>query len=530
MSYLQMIGITKRFPGVLANDGVDLDLYKGEVHGLLGENGAGKTTLMNILFGLYQPDAGQILIEGKPVALASPADAIRCGIGMVHQHFRLVPPFTVTENIILGLNDGALIDMKAAERKVAEVAAQYGLKVNPSAKVQQLSVGEQQRVEILSSLYRGAEVLILDEPTAVLTPQEADSLAEVLKKMAQQGKAIVFISHKLEEVLKLTDRVTVLRAGRVVFKSMTKDTTKAEMASEMIGRDFTTLRTEQQDHILALAGAQESKLAGSPAQVIKDPQKLLEVEDLYTDDDRGLPAVRGITFDVSSGEILGVAGVDGNGQRELSETIGRLRPVRSGGVRILGKDASGWNPGTFVNHHAAYISEDRQNEGLILEFDLSTNSVLKLFQHEPFSQKGLLKNAEIDGFTERLMQDFDVRAPGPHVHAGTLSGGNQQKLVLARELSQAPSLIIANKPTRGLDIGAAAYIHKKLLAERARGAGILLFSADLDEILMMSDRVLVMFNGQSMGILDAHSADTQTLGLMMAGTSLERLKTKEVAE
>lgn len=529
MAYLQMIGITKRFPGVLANDGVDLDLNKGEVHGLLGENGAGKTTLMNILFGLYQPEAGQILVDGRPVTLSSPADAIRYGIGMVHQHFRLVPPFTVTENIILGLSGGALIDMKEAERKVAQVASQYGLKVDPRSKVQQLSVGEQQRVEILSSLYRGAEVLILDEPTAVLTPQEAESLAEVLKKMAQQGKAIVFISHKLEEVLSLTDRVTVLRAGRVVYQAMTADTTKEKLASEMIGRDFSALRSEQQEHILALAGAQAAKLSGDSSRTAQARRRLLEVNDLRAVDDRGLPAVRGISFHVDSGEILGVAGVDGNGQRELAEAIGRLRAVQSGSVRIEGEDATHWSPHTFVTHHTAYISEDRQNEGLILSFDLSRNSVLKLFNRPPFSQRGLLRREDIDRFAGRLMADFDVRAPGTHVHAGTLSGGNQQKLVLARELSQAPSLIIANKPTRGLDIGAAAYIHQKLIEERARGAGILLFSADLDEILLLSDRVLVMFNGQSMGILDARSADIQTLGLMMAGTPLDRLETKEVA-
>jgi len=539
MILVQMVGITKRFPGVLANDQVNLELHSGEIHGLLGENGAGKTTLMNILFGLYQPEEGQILLRGQPVRLLSPADAIRSGIGMVHQHFKLVPPFSVTENIILGLEGSTLIDMKAAQRQVAETAGQYGLKIDPAAQVQQLSVGEQQRVEIVSSLFRGAEVLILDEPTAVLTPQEAESLAVGLKKMAEQGKVIVFISHKLDEVLKLTDRVTVLRAGRVVFSGMTKDTDKASLVRQMIGREYTALKGEQAAVVLALAGAQDTIPAEEPPPASGAPagggrqaeparsRRLLEVIDLHVTDERGLDAVRGVSFEVCSGEVLGVAGVDGNGQRELVEAIVRLRKLNSGKVVLNREDTAHWNMRSFIDHHTAYIPDDRQNDGLILGFDLSRNATLKVFERPPFARRRLVDRRAVDRFTRGLMEAFDVRAPGPQVKAGTLSGGNQQKLVLARELSQAPRLIIANKPTRGLDIGAAAYIHRKLLDERDRGAGILLVSADLEEILLLSSRILVMYNGRSMGILETRSASIQTLGLMMAGTPLADLKAPE---
>lgn len=527
MIHVQMKGITKRFPGVLANDQVSLELHQGEIHGLLGENGAGKTTLMNILFGLYHPDAGQIFLREREVFLHSPADAIRSGIGMVHQHFKLVPPFTVTENIILGLKDGLMIDLKSAERQVSQVAERYGLKIDPRAQIQQLSVGEQQRVEILSSLYRGAAVLILDEPTAVLTPQEAGSLAVGLRKMAEQGKVIVFISHKLEEVLKLTDRVTVLRGGRVVFNALTADTHIAELASEMIGRDFTALKAEQSAHVLALAGAQELKLAEEHGQVVQSAPTLLEAVDVHVEDDRALPAVRGVSLQVRSGEILGVAGVDGNGQRELVEAIARLRPLKAGRLLIEGQDATNWSTRDFVAHKTAYITEDRQGEGLILSFDISRNATLKLFEQPPYAKRGMIDRKEITAFTRKLMQAFDVRAASPFVRAGTLSGGNQQKLVLARELSQKPRLIIANKPTRGLDIGAAAYIHQKLLDERARGAGLLLVSSDLDEIFLLSDRILVMFNGQAMGVVETRSADIQMLGMMMAGTPLTAQQSQE---
>jgi simple sugar transport system ATP-binding protein len=352
-------------------------------------------------------------------------------------------------------------------------------------------------------------------------------LAEGLQRMAAQGKAIVFISHKLEEVLKLTTRLTVLRAGRVVFSAMTSDTNKAELAREMIGRDIATLRKEQQEHVLALAGAKEISLVGAPAESAAPGQRLLHVESLHVKDDRGLPMVRGVSFALHSGEILGIAGVDGNGQHELVEAIARLRPISAGRVLINERDASQWDTRDFIHNQAAYITDDRQNEGLILDFDLGHNGTLKIFQQPPFSQRGLLNIKEILRFTRQLITAFDIRAPGPTVRARTLSGGNQQKLVLARELSQSPRLIIANKPTRGLDIGAAAYIHQKLLDERAKGTAILLVSADLDEILMLSDRILVMYNGQSMGEVEAHGADIHTLGMMMAGTPLSELANRE---
>jgi len=521
-----MIGITKRFPGVLALDNVDLELYKGEIHGLLGENGAGKTTLMNILFGIHQPDSGEIFINGEPVSIHSPADAIRLGIGMVHQHFRLVPPFTVAENIALGLKGGPFVDIKSVEKRVAQLADEYGLSINPALRIQDLSVGEQQRVEILSSLYRGAEVLILDEPTAVLTPQEAETLALGLRRMAEQGKVVVFISHKLDEVLKLTDRVTVLRLGKVVFRSLTRDTNKSELAREMIGHEFVSLQAKHRAHVLTLAGAEEAKLIEKQSKE-KEGKVLLEVRDLHVVDDRGVPALRGLNFHLKAGEILGIAGVDGNGQRELAEVLVRTRQVERGCILYDGEDATHWTPRDFKNHGGAYIPEDRQNEGLILSFNLGRNAILKTFDKRPFSNKGLLDFKAITSYATQLIKRFDIRAPGPFVKVKTLSGGNQQKLVLARELDQKPRLIVANKPTRGLDIGAAAYIHQKLLEERERGVGILLISTELEEILLLSDRILVLYNGKSMGELEAQTADIQTIGLMMAGTPLEEIHSKE---
>ena len=520
---VRMLGITKKFPGVLANDHVNLDLHRGEVHGLLGENGAGKTTLMNILFGLYRPDEGKIFIDGREATLRSPADAIARGVGMVHQHFRLVRPFTVTENIVLGLKEGgAFLDARAAAGKVAAVAEKYGLKIDPDARIQELSVGEQQRVEILNSLFRGANVLILDEPTAVLTPQEAEDLAAALREMARQGKAIVFISHKLDEVFKVTDRLTVVRSGRVVFESDTAATDKRQVAREMIGHEIAKLKIGETSTIMALAGAASleepvGQTASSPG-LSPGKEKVLGVQGLQVRDDRGLLAVRGMTFTVHAGEIVGIAGVDGNGQRELVEAITGLRPLESGRIQIGQEDATRWSPEEYIAHNVAFITDDRQHEGLVLQFSLSRNAVLKQAGKSPFSRHGLLNRTAIDRFTETLIQAFQIKAPGVQVSAGTLSGGNQQKLILGRELSTKPPLIIANKPTRGLDIGAAANIHQHLIDERERGAAILLVSADLDELLALSNRILVMYEGKAMGELPKGQADPELIGMMMAGT------------
>jgi simple sugar transport system ATP-binding protein len=521
---VQMKRITKRFPGVLANDRVNLDLHAGEVHGLLGENGAGKTTLMNILFGLYTPEEGEILVNERPATIVSPAVAISLGIGMVHQHFRLVPPFTVTENIILGLSEGApLLDLNAAAQRVAKVAEQYAIKVDPLAQVQELSVGEQQRVEILNSLYRGANVLILDEPTAVLTPQEADDLIVALRGMAEQDKTIVFISHKLEEIMKVTDRVTVLRKGQKVFETLTRDTHKNQLAREMIGRQLTELERNETAFVMALAGAgSDSSSATQPN--VSQAQAVLTVRELYVRDDRDLPAVRGMSFSLHSGEILGIAGVDGNGQRELAEAVSGQRPIERGQVWVEQEETTRWSSHDYIRHNVAVITDDRQTEGLVLEFDLARNAVLKYFDRHPFVHNKLLNFSAIDKFADKLIDTFNISTPGPHVAVSTLSGGNQQKLILARELSQAPPLIIANKPTRGLDIGAAAYVNQKLTDERTRGAAILLLSSDLDELLALSDRILVIFEGQTMGIIPIEEANLETIGLMMAGSSQSDLR------
>ena len=520
-----MQGITKRFPGVLANDQVDLDLHQGEVHGLLGENGAGKSTLMNVLFGLYTAEEGSIFVNGRKALINSPADAIALGIGMVHQHFRLVRPFTVTENIILGLPEGSpILDIKKAARQVAAIAEQYAIQVDPQARIQDLSVGQQQRVEILNSLYRGANVLILDEPTAVLTPQEADDLVITLRGMVDQGKSIVFISHKLEEVMKVTDRVTVLRMGKKVFESPTSETNINQMAMEMIGHQIQELEKEESAYVLALVGAAEAAALSSHKTAAQEPTTpQIECKGLTVKDDRGLTAVRDLDLAIFPGEILGIAGVDGNGQRELAEALSGQRPLSSGTITADGQDRSNWTTRDTIAHNIAVITEDRQAEGLVLNFNLSRNAVLKFFNRPPFSHRGLLNFSAIDSFTEGLIETFNVSTPGTDVQAGKLSGGNQQKLILARELSQEPPLIIANKPTRGLDIGATAYIHQKLSDERARGAAILLISADLDEIFALSDRILVMFDGRNMGTLPAAEANLENIGLMMAGTPLAEI-------
>ena len=501
--FLRMEEIVKTFPGVVANDRVNLEVRHGEIHALLGENGAGKSTLMNVLYGLYQPNGGRILLEGRPVAIHSPEEAIRLGIGMVHQHFMLVPPLTVTENVILGLPGarGILLDQAEARQRIQEIADSYGLEVDPDAPVGTLSVGVQQRVEIIKALYRGARLLILDEPTAVLTPQEIQGLFTVMRRLVADGRnAIVFISHKLDEVMAISDRVTVLRNGKDVATLETQATNKAELARLMVGREV-LFRIE--------------KPPAEPGPVV------LEIQDLVVRDDRDVPAVRGLSLEVRRGEILGLAGVDGNGQRELAEAIAGLRIPEAGTIRIQGQDVTRMDAGDLLRFNLAYIPEDRQREGLVLEFTLSENFIAKRFRRPPFSVRGFLRHPAILDFARRLIRRFDVRAPGPEVEARKLSGGNQQKVVLARELSQEPDLIISAQATRGLDVGAAEFVEQQMLAQRARGAAVLYISNELEEIFNLSDRIAVIHRGEIMGVVRPDQVTPEELGLMMAGIRRE---------
>lgn len=494
---VEMRGITKRFPGVLANDNVNLDLRAGEVHALLGENGAGKTTLMCILSGLYQPDAGVVLVEGRPVLFRSPRDAIRAGIGMVHQHFRLVEPFTVAENVILGLDRPRFtLDLPRVEAEVAALGERHGLKVDPRARIWQLSVGEQQRVEILKMLYRGARVLILDEPTAVLTPREARELFAVLRQMAASGRVIVFISHKLQEVMEVADRITVLRAGRNVATLASGATSPQELARLMVGREVSPCY---------------DRVRRPPGEV------LLSVEEVTALGDRGLPALRGLSLEVRAGEILGIAGVSGNGQRELAEVIcGLRRPVR-GTVRVAGVDVTGCAPARIIDCGLSLIPEDRLGTGLVPSLNVCDNVILKAYRRPPLSRGAFLQPREIRRYARDLVEQFAIKVPGLDVAVRKLSGGNLQRLLLAREISGKPRVLVAVHPTRGLDVGATEAIHRLLLEQRDRGAAILLISEDLDEIMALSDRVAVMYEGQIVGEVPGGEASLEEVGLMMAG-------------
>ena len=499
---VEMRGITKRFPGVLANDSVNLDLRAGEVHALLGENGAGKTTLMSILSGLYQPDAGMVLVEGRPVVFRSPRDAIRAGIGMVHQHFRLVEPFTVAENVILGLERPRFaLDLSRVEAEVATLGERHGLKVDPRARIWQLSVGEQQRVEILKMLYRGARVLILDEPTAVLTPQEARELFAVLRQMAASGRAVVFISHKLQEVMEVADRITVLRAGRNVATLASRATSPQELARLMVGREVSV---------------SYDRPRRTPGEV------LLSLEGVEAMGDRGLPALRGLSLEVRAGEILGIAGVSGNGQRELAEVICGLRvPVR-GAVRVAGVDVTGCHPARIIDCGLSLIPEDRLGTGLIPSLPVCDNVILKAYRRPPLSRGAFLQPREIRRFAHDLVEQFAIKVPGLDVAARKLSGGNLQRLLLAREISGKPRVLVAVHPTRGLDVGATAAIHRLLLEQRDGGTAILLISEDLDEIMALSDRVAVMYEGRIVGEVAGGEASLEEVGLMMAGVRPSR--------
>lgn len=494
---IKMEQITKRFPGVLANDHIDFEVRKGEIHALLGENGAGKTTLMNILYGMYQPDEGNMLIGGEMMELRSPSDAIKMGIGMVHQHFMLIPRFTVVKNVILGLESkGFFLETDKAEKAILELSKKYGLKVDPKAILWQLSVGEQQRVEIIKALYRGADVLILDEPTSVLTPQEVKELFSTLRSMVKEGLTIIFISHKLDEVLAVSDQITVIRDGKVISTVETGSTNKRKLARMMVGRDV----------LFRLAKSSVEK--GKP---------VLSVEKLRVLSDRGLVAVKDISFSVFGGEILGIAGVAGNGQKELAEVITGLRKAIKGKVLINGQDATNSSPEKMIKRKVSHIPEDRLGTAVFTDLTLTENIILEIHSLAPFAKGIFLNQKEINQYAEKLISDFDVKTPSKDVPVKHLSGGNIQKLILARELSRNPQLLIAADPTRGLDVGATEYIRLKLIEQRKKRTAILLISMDLDEILSLSDRIAVMYMGNIVGMFPIEKANISEISLMMAG-------------
>ena len=497
MAYLRLEGITKRFGTFVANDDINLSIDAGSIHALLGENGAGKTTLMNILCGLYSPDGGQIYLQDKPVEISSPSVAISYGIGMIHQHFMLVPQLTVAENIILGTTLNWQLNLAEKAAEIATISKSYGLEVDPLARVENLPVGTQQRVEILKALYRQAKLLILDEPTAVLTPPEIESLFIVLQQLAASGHTIIFISHKLEEVMRLCSTVTVLRRGQVVATTTTQTSSRQELAKLMVGREVLF----KLDKPAAAAGA-----------------VVLEVRELQVQDERQLVAVRDVSFQLRSGEILGVAGVDGNGQRELADAITGLCPVSQGQIQLTGEDITAWTPQQRAKRlKVGYIPEDRQKMGLVMSFSVAKNLILKVFKYLPFCRNWFLQNTAINHNANSAIQNFDIRAENGSVKVSQLSGGNQQKIVLARELSGEPVLIVAMQPTRGLDVGATEYVQQCLLTERQRGAAIVYISTELEEVMAMSDRIAVMYEGQFVDILDASTATVEQVGYLMAG-------------
>ncbi len=495
---LEMRGITKRFPGVLANDSIDLEVRPGEIHALLGENGAGKSTLMNILYGLLSPDEGQVLIDGQPVQIAGPSDAIARGIGMVHQHFMLVPVFSVAENIVLGnetMANPVFLDVKAAEGRIRALADQFGFEIHPNATVGDLSVGAQQRIEILKALYRGARVLILDEPTAVLTPQETTEIFAVLRRLAAEGTSIVFISHKLYEVLEIADRITVIRRGRVVGQADPKTATEEDLAEMMVGREV-SLTVEK-----------------GPA---KPGDTVLSVERLTVTDDRGSTVVSDLGFEVKAGEIFGIAGVAGNGQEELVEALTGLRKARGGTVSLAGHDVLNRSARELSERGVAYIPGDRQRYGLVLPYPVEDNLVLTAYYKRPFSRFGVLDEGAIGGRAKELISEFDIRTPSPDVPTSTLSGGNQQKVIVAREFTRDLVLLIADQPTRGIDVGSIEFIHKQIVAKRDAGTAVLLVSAELDEILELSDRIGVIYRGRLVAIVEGATAEKERIGLIMA--------------
>jgi simple sugar transport system ATP-binding protein len=493
---LKMVGISKHFSGVLANDNINFELKTGEVHGLLGENGAGKTTLMNVLYGLHQPDAGEIYINSHKVEITSAHVANELGLGMVHQHFMLVDNLSVIENIVLGLKPKRppLLDLDSSSDRFIELVGEYGLTLDPSTPVWQLPVGDQQWLEILKLLFRDAQILILDEPTAVLAPSQVEELFEALRRLTSDGRSIVFISHKLEEIKEIADRVTVLRDGHVVDTVDPRETTPIKLGQMMVGRDVFLDRRER--------------------AIGEIKKEVLVIKKLNCLDDREVQALRDFDLTISSGEIVGVAGVDGNGQRELAECIAGLRRPTDGSIQIDGKKVSGVETDTTL---VGYIPEDRRKTGLVLNFNIAENLFLKTISNPPYTNKGVIQWGEIRQEAVRLIDEYDIRTPSSMVPVSFLSGGNQQKVVVARELSQKPALVIASQATRGLDVGAIESVHKVLLDERNRGAAVLFISTELSEVLALSDRIIVMFEGQIMGELDAETADIDFIGELMLG-------------
>ncbi len=495
---LEMRGITKRYPGVVANDSIDLDVRPGEIHALLGENGAGKTTLMNVLYGLARPDEGEILLDGQIVNLSGPSDAIQRGISMVHQHFMLVPVLSVAENIVLGdetMSGPIFLDRAEASRRIVELGRRFGFEVDPDAKVGSLSVGWQQRVEILKALYRDARILVLDEPTAVLTPQETQEIFAVLRRLAAEGHSIVFISHKLYEVLEIADRITVIRRGRVVGQRVPAETDEEDLAELMVGREVSLVVDRGESH---------------PGDVA------LRIEGLHVKDDRGNEIVHGLDLEVRSGEILGIAGVGGNGQDEFVEALVGLRRPSAGTVSLGGQDITGKGSRAVYESGVAYVPADRHRFGLILSFPISDNLVLTSYHRPPYS-RGILRNdAAIERAAEERVAAFDIRTPSAKARASTLSGGNQQKVVVAREFERDLRLLVLDQPTRGLDVGSIEFIHRQAIAKRDAGTAILLVSAELDEVLELSDRVAVMYRGRIVAIVDGRTADKNEVGLLMA--------------
>jgi ABC-type uncharacterized transport system ATPase subunit len=506
---LELRAITKSFPGVLANDSIDLSLEQGEIHAMLGENGAGKTTLMNILYGLYTPDGGEILVRGEKVDIHTPNDAIALGIGMVHQHFMLVPVMTVTENVMLGIEptrNGLFLDKASVSKRIREISEQYGLEVDPNSYVRDLSVGIQQRVEIIKVLYRAADVLILDEPTAVLTPQEVDGLFRILKTLIERGKSIIFITHKLKEVMQVADRITVLRAGRAVGTVSPKKVNPDKLAAMMVGREVNLVVRKK------------------PAQ----PKEVaLSVQNLFVRNERGHMVVQGLSFDVREGEILGIAGVQGNGQTELVYALTGLLPMESGEIHLLGRTIHRLTPRQVMELGMAHIPEDRQRHGLVLSFPIYDNLVLCNYYLPPFANGVSLQQDRIISNGEKLVQEFDVRTPSAYLPASSLSGGNQQKVIVAREFSRPIQVLMASQPTRGLDVGSIEYIHNRIIQKRDEGTAVVLVSSELDEIIALSDRIAVMYRGKIMEIVEASKVDKEYLGLLMAG--IEAAKAAKVA-